>query len=70
MFTSIGGPKTHVTLGKDSVMPELSQLKAEFFKALAHPLRVRILDALRDGEVAVTELSPRLGVEQSTLGRT
>lgn len=50
-------------------MPELSQFKAEFFKALAHPLRIRILDALRDGEVAVNDLSSRLGVEQSTLSQ-
>jgi ArsR family transcriptional regulator len=50
-------------------MHELCQFKAEFFKALAHPLRIRILDALRDGEVAVNELSSRLGVEQSTLSQ-
>ncbi len=50
-------------------MPEISQFKAEFFKALAHPLRIRILDALRNGEVAVNELSSRLGVEQSTLSQ-
>ena len=30
-------------------MPQrLSNFKAEFFKALAHPLRISILDALRD----------------------
>lgn len=50
-------------------MPELSQFKAEFFKSLAHPLRIRILDALRPGEVGVNELSNRLGVEQSTLSQ-
>ncbi len=50
-------------------MPELAHFKAEFFKALGHPLRIRILDALRDGEVAVTELSERLEVEQSTLSQ-
>ena len=50
-------------------MPEISQFKAEFFKALAHPLRIRILDALRAGEVAVNELSSRLVVEQSTLSQ-
>lgn len=50
-------------------MPELSQLKAEFFKALAHPLRIRILDALRAGEIGVNELCARLGVEQSTLSQ-
>ncbi len=50
-------------------MPELSAFTAEFFKALAHPLRIKILDALRQGEVGVNELSSRLGVEQSTLSQ-
>lgn len=50
-------------------MPELSQFKAEFFKALAHPLRIRILNALRAGEIGVNELCARLGVEQSTLSQ-
>ncbi len=50
-------------------MPELSTFTAEFFKALAHPLRIKILDALRHGEVGVNGLSSRLGVEQSTLSQ-
>jgi DNA-binding transcriptional ArsR family regulator len=50
-------------------MPELSHFTAEFFKALAHPLRIRILDGLRMGEVGVNELSARLKVEQSTVSR-
>ncbi len=50
-------------------MPELSAFTAEFFKALAHPLRIKILNALREGEVGVNELSSRLGVEQSTLSQ-
>jgi DNA-binding transcriptional ArsR family regulator len=51
------------------VMAELSQFKAEFFKALAHPMRIRILDELRSGEVGVNELSARLRAEQSTLSQ-
>jgi len=50
-------------------MPQLSQFTAEFFKALAHPLRIRILDALRAGEVGVNELRGRLQIEQSTLSQ-
>lgn len=42
---------------------------AEFFKALAHPLRVRVLDALREGPVSVNEMREQLGVEQSTLSQ-
>ncbi len=50
-------------------MPEIPQFTSEFFKALAHPLRIRILDSLRSGEVGVNELSVRLKVEQSTLSQ-
>ena len=50
-------------------MSEISQFKAEFFKALAHPLRIRILDTLREGEVGVNELSLQLKVEQSNLSQ-
>lgn len=50
-------------------MPQLTQFTAEFFKALGHPLRIRILDALRAGEVGVNELSGRLKVEQSSLSQ-
>ena len=50
-------------------MSELSQFKAEFFKALAHPLRIRILDELRKGEVGVNDLGSRLNVEQSNLSQ-
>lgn len=50
-------------------MSELAQFKAEFFKALAHPLRIRILDELRHGEVGVNVLGSRLEVEQSSLSQ-
>lgn len=43
--------------------------KAEFFKTLAHPLRIRVLDLLRSGPTSVGELRDRLGVEQSTLSQ-
>ena len=44
---------------------QLSNFKADFFKALAHPLRISILDALRDGELTVNELSQIFEVEQA-----
>jgi DNA-binding transcriptional ArsR family regulator len=50
-------------------MPDLGRFKAEFFKALAHPLRIAILDALRDGEAGVNQLCQRLNVEQATLSQ-
>ena len=43
----------------------LQTLKAEFFGALAHPVRVRLLEALVDaGETSVQDLQRRLGVDQ------
>jgi len=39
--------------------------KAEFFKALAHPARIRILEYLRDGERSAGEILEALGLEQS-----
>jgi len=50
-------------------MTPLHRFKAEFFKALAHPLRLAILDALREGERSVSQLAQELGVEQSTLSQ-
>lgn len=41
----------------------LRSFKADFFRALAHPLRIHILDALRQGERGVGELKELLEVE-------
>lgn len=45
------------------------QVKAEFFKTLAHPARIRILEVLRDGERPVSELIPEVGIEPSHLSQ-
>jgi DNA-binding transcriptional ArsR family regulator len=50
-------------------MSDLGVFKAEFFKALAHPLRIAVLDSLRNGERSVNDLCAALGVEQSTLSQ-
>jgi ArsR family transcriptional regulator, arsenate/arsenite/antimonite-responsive transcriptional repressor len=43
----------------------LQTLKAEFFGALAHPVRIRLLEALVDaGETSVQDLQRRLGIDQ------
>ena len=47
----------------------LQAFKAEFFKALAHPIRIRILEILRKQEHSVQELQARLGVDQSTVSQ-
>jgi DNA-binding transcriptional ArsR family regulator len=45
------------------------EFKSEFFKALSSPLRIRILDELRDGELTVTELRTRLDVEATNVSQ-
>jgi len=51
-------------------MPQqLANFKSEFFKALAHPIRIRILDCLRDGEKGVNELSEILKIEPANVSQ-
>jgi len=40
-------------------------VKAEFFRVLGHPARVRILELLRDGEKSVGELQAELRLDSS-----
>jgi DNA-binding transcriptional ArsR family regulator len=48
---------------------QIANFKAEFFKALAHPIRIRILDCLRDGEKGVNELSEFLQIEPANVSQ-
>jgi ArsR family transcriptional regulator len=51
-------------------MPQpISEVKAELFKALAHPARIRILEVLSEGERSVGELQPLVGIELSHLSQ-
>src|SRR5688572_29173002 len=54
---------------KASGNPPLYQVKAEFFKALGHPARVRILEVLAEGERSVKDLLPEVGIEPSHLSQ-
>ena len=47
----------------------LYQLKAEFFKSLGHPVRIRVLELLSEREQAVAELLPEVGVEAANLSQ-
>lgn len=48
---------------------ELQTFKAGFFKALAHPARIRILEVLVRGERSVQELQARLKLGQSVVSQ-
>lgn len=45
------------------------ELKAEFFKTLGHPARIRILEVLSDGPRSVSALQPDVGIEASHLSQ-
>ncbi|SDM18609.1 ArsR/SmtB family transcription factor [Allokutzneria albata] len=47
----------------------LYQLKAEFFKTLGHPARIRVLELLSQREHAVSELLPEVGIEPANLSQ-
>jgi len=44
---------------------ELRRFKADIFQGLAHPTRVAIVEALRDGERSAGQLIERLGIERA-----
>jgi len=47
----------------------LSEVKADLFKALAHPARIRALELLTQSECSVRELQPLVGIESSHLSQ-
>lgn len=55
--------------GARPVSAPLYQLKAEFFKTLGHPVRIRVLELLSEREHAVAELLDAIGVEPAHLSQ-
>jgi ArsR family transcriptional regulator len=52
-----------------AVSAPLYQLKAEFFKTLGHPARIRVLELLSEREHAVAEMLPEVGIEAAHLSQ-
>lgn len=48
---------------------ELVELIARRFRVIGEPMRVRLLDQLRDGEATVTELTDALGASQQNISK-
>jgi DNA-binding transcriptional ArsR family regulator len=48
----------------DAASAELQVLKARFFQALAHPIRIRMLEILVTREAKVQDLQRALGIDQ------
>jgi DNA-binding transcriptional ArsR family regulator len=52
--------------GKDQRL----RLKAEVFKAMGHPLRLGVIEYLRDGEKCVCDIVGHLGTGMSNISKT
>lgn len=61
-----GGPYLR---GAGAVSAPLYQMKAEFFKTLGHPVRIRVLELLSEREHAVSEMLLEVGVEAAHLSQ-
>lgn len=47
----------------------LRQFKAAFFRALAHPLRIQVLELLRGGPLSVTQIQEATGAPASSVSQ-
>lgn len=48
---------------------EMQKFKTDFFKALAHPLRIKILELLAEGDKNVNEIQGLVGCEGSAVSQ-
>lgn len=48
---------------------QLQTFKSQFFRALAHPVRIKILEILVGGDHSVQELQGTLGLDQPVVSR-
>ncbi len=53
----------------ETVPVPLYQAKAEFFRMLGHPVRIRVLELLQDGPMPVRDLLAELDVEAPALSQ-
>ena len=53
----------------DNAKALLFEKQAQIAKALAHPLRMAVIDFLRDGERCVCDIAEHLGAERSNVSR-
>jgi ArsR family transcriptional regulator len=53
----------------EAVSVPLYQAKAEFFRTLAHPVRIRVLELLCEGPKAVRDLLAEIEIEASSLSQ-
>jgi DNA-binding transcriptional ArsR family regulator len=60
---------THTRPATAPLTGDLQTFKAAFFRALAHPVRIRILELLVTGDRSVHELQEALGLDQPVVSQ-
>lgn len=63
-----GTQPSRVAVDREFGLP-INELKAQLFRALSHPARIRILETLGTGERSVGEMQPEIGIELSHLSQ-
>jgi len=61
----VPGVSEPATVLADGRPQPIHRVKAEFFKVLGHPVRVRVLELLRNGERSVGDLQAALEIDSS-----
>jgi ArsR family transcriptional regulator len=61
--------KSRISNGGVKMGDEMQKFKADFFKALSHPLRIHILELLSEGEKSVNEIQSILNKEGSAVSQ-
>ncbi len=56
-------------MNRREVTGELQRFKADFFRALAHPVRIAVLEVLLQGERSVQELQDILQLDQPVVSQ-
>jgi DNA-binding transcriptional ArsR family regulator len=56
-------------MGAKTLTPEMMDLVAQRFRALGEAARLRLLDAMRDGEKTVSELMDATGLGQANVSK-
>jgi DNA-binding transcriptional ArsR family regulator len=54
---------------KTTLTPDVIELVAQRFRALAEPARLQMLNCMRDGEMTVTELVDQTGLGQANVSK-
>jgi ArsR family transcriptional regulator len=69
--SAAGPPRCHDDPrgGATTLIRPLYLAKAEFFKTLAHPARIRVLELLSERDHQVAELLPEVGIEAAHLSQ-